>query len=99
MRELLALLETMVGRGGVDALHPRWRVGNLAMPRPLEARWLGPGLGLGSGLGLGLGLRGRVVTCRSGLAHSMGRPRAALCRSAPRSASLGSGCAGECAWA
>ena len=53
VRELLALLEAMVGRGGVDALHPRWRAGNLAMPRPLEARWLGPGLGLGSGLGLG----------------------------------------------
>ena len=36
MRELLALLEAMVARGGVDALHPRWRAGNLAMPRPLE---------------------------------------------------------------
>ena len=25
-----------VERGGIDVLHPRWRVGNLAMPRPLE---------------------------------------------------------------
>ena len=38
VRELLALLDAMVARGGLDALHPRWRVGNLAMPRPLEAR-------------------------------------------------------------
>ena len=55
MRELLTLLEARVARGGVDALHPRWRAGNLAMPRPLEARWLGLGSGLGSGLGLGSG--------------------------------------------
>jgi len=36
VRELLLLLEAMVARDGIDALHPRWRVGNLAMPRPLE---------------------------------------------------------------
>ena len=35
-RELLLLLEQKVERGGIDVLHPRWRVGNLAMPRPLE---------------------------------------------------------------
>ena len=36
VRELLGLLEGMLARDGIDALHPRWRVGNLAMPRPLE---------------------------------------------------------------
>ena len=36
VRELLDILEEKISRDGIDALHPRWRVGNLAMPRPLE---------------------------------------------------------------
>ena len=36
IEELLAQLYAQIGNGGLDALKPGWRLGNLAMPRPLE---------------------------------------------------------------